>query len=395
MIKNFFKSALRNLWKTKGYSFLNIFGLGVGITTAALIFLWVEDEVTRNDHFPNKKDIYSVKSKQKYDDVTYVFEATQGPLAVAIKEEIPGIKHAVRVANGTNLFSVGDNNLYQNGLYADPEIIDVLSIAFIEGNSNEALTDLNNIVLTATSAKRIFNDESALGKTIRVNNEEEYVVSGVVKDFPKNSSYRFDWLIPFKKYEIDKEWLQSFGNNGIQTLVQLKPNVNVMQVNEPLLEFVERKTDGQVTFSKNFLYPMERWNLYNSFNKDGDEQEGFIKYIRLFSIIAWVVLLIACINFMNLATARSEKRAKEVGMRKVVGASRRTLVLQFLGESLMYAFLSALFAIGLMHLSIGPFNSLLGKELTIDVFKPSHLVFLIGIILTCGLLAGSYPAFYL
>ncbi len=397
MIKNFFKSALRNLWKTKGYSFLNIFGLGVGITAAALIFLWVEDEVTRNDHFPNKKDIYSVKSKQKYDDVTYVFEATQGPLAVAIKEEIPGIKHAVRVANGTNLFSVGDNNLYQNGLYADPEIIDVLSIAFIEGNSNEALTDLNNIVLTATSAKRIFNDESALGKTIRVNNEEEYVVSGVVKDFPKNSSYRFDWLIPFKKYEIDKEWLQSFGNNGIQTLVQLKPNVNVMQVNEPLLEFVERKTDGQVTFSKNFLYPMERWNLYNSFNKDGDEQEGFIKYIRLFSIIAWVVLLIACINFMNLATARSEKRAKEVGMRKVVGASRKSLIAQFLGESLIYAFLSALLAIGLIYLSLDAFNSLVNKELNVDLLKPSpsHLYFIISVVLICGFVAGSYPAFYL
>jgi len=395
MIKNFLKTAFRNLWKTKGYSFLNIFGLAVGIAAASLIFLWVENEVTRNDHFPHKKDIYSVKSKQQYDDVTYVFEATQGPLAAAIKAEIPGIKHAVRMANGSNLFSVEDKNLYQGGLYADPEILDVLSSTFLEGNAHTALSELNNIVLTEKSAKRVFGNIPALGKTIRVNNEEDYVVSGVVKNFPKNSSFQFDWLIPFKKYEVGQEWLQSFSNNGIQTLVQLEPNIDVSQVNEPLLEFVERKTDGQVTFSKNFLYPMERWNMYNSFDKNGNEQEGFIKYIRLFSIIAWVVLLIACINFMNLATARSEKRAKEVGMRKVVGASRRTLVLQFLGESLMYAFLSALFAIGLMHLSIGPFNSLLGKELTIDVFKLSHLVFLIGIILTCGLLAGSYPAFYL
>lgn len=396
MLANFLRSAIRNLWKTKGYSFLNIFGLAVGIAATALIFLWIEDEVTRNDHFMNKKDIYVVKSKQKYDDVTYVFDATQGPLAAAIKEEIPGIKHIARLDWGNSaLFSVGDNHLYQWGYHADPEVLDILSIEFLEGNRTSALSELNNIILSEETATRIFGDKSALGKSVRINNEEEYIVSGIVKDFPKNSNYQFSWLIPFKKYEIGQDWLKSFGNNGIQTLVQLQPNSNLADVNKPLLNLVERKTDGQTTFAKNFLYPMERWRMYNSFDKDGNEQEGFIKYVRLFSIVAAIVLLIACINFMNLATARSERRAKEVGMRKVSGASRKSLIGQFLSESIIYALLSAILAVGLMQLVIGYFNEIVGKELTINIFQTSHLLSLLAIVLICGVLAGIYPAFYL
>lgn len=396
MINNFFKTAFRHLWKTRGYSFLNIFGLAVGIAATSLIFLWVEDEVTRNDNFENKKDIYIVKSKQKYDDVTYVFAATQGPLAAAMKEELPGIKKIARLDWGDNLlFTVGDKSLYQAGYHADPELLDILSVEFLEGNRNSALAELNNIVLTEQTAERIFGEKQALGKSVRINNEESYIVSGIVKDFPKNSSYQFNWLIPFKKFEIGQEWLKSFGNNGVQTLVQLAPNTDLNKVNAPLYDLVERKTDGKTTFSKNFLYPMERWRLYDSFDKDGNEQEGFLKYVRLFSVIAWIVLFIACINFMNLATARSERRAKEVGMRKVVGANRKSLMGQFLGESIIYALLSALLAVGITHLSIGYFNEIVGKELSTNLFQLSHLLFLIAIVLICGLLAGIYPAFYL
>lgn len=396
MIKNFFKSALRNLWKTKGYSFLNIFGLAAGITAAALIFLWVEDEITKNNHFQNKKDIYIIKSKQKYDDVTNIFESTPGPMRDAIKSEIPGIKYAARMDwSSLFLFSVGDNNIYQRGYHADPELLDILSVEFLEESRASALSELNNIVLNESCAKRLFGNESAIGKTVRVNNDESYVVSGVVKEFPKNSSFRFEWLVNYKKYELANEWLKNWGSNGLMTLVQLDPNTDLTQVNKSLLDFAKNKTGGEVTFYQNFLYPMDRWNMYNSFDEDGNEREGGIKNVRLFSIIAWVVLLIACINFMNLATARSEKRAKVVGMRKVVGASRTTLIAQFLGESLIYAFLSAVLAIGFIYLSLGAFNSLMYKDLSIDLFKSIHLSFLIGIILTCGLLAGSYPAFYL
>ncbi|MFD2600287.1 ABC transporter permease [Sphingobacterium corticis] len=396
MIRNYIKSAFRNLWKTKGYSFLNIFGLAVGITAAALIFLWVEDEVTKNDHFANKEDIYVVKSKQKYDGQTFVFESTPGPFAKAVAEEITGVKHAARLDWGNSfLFNVGDNSLFQRGFHADPPILDILSVEFLEGDRKSALNELNNIVLAESAAKRLFGNESAMNKTVRVNNSESYTVSGVVKDFPVNSSFTFDWLINFRKFELQNPWLENWNANGLMTVVQLQPNANLANINNTLSDFAKRKTKGEVTYYKNMLYPMSRWNMYNVFDSDGNEQEGNIKNVRLFSIIAWVVLLIACINFMNLATARSEKRAKEVGMRKVVGAKRGALILQFLSESLISALLSAILAVGLIYLTIKPFNEIIHADISISLFKATHIYFLIGTVLICGLLAGSYPAFYL
>lgn len=396
MITNFFKTSIRNLWKTKGYSFLNIFGLAVGIAAAAIIFLWVEGQLTKNDHFPNKKDIYIVKSKQTYDGTTYVFDSSQGLLGPAIKQEIPGIKHTVRTDWGTSLlFAVGDKTLYQDGFYADPEIIDLFSMEFVEGDRKTALDKPNNILLSVTGAEVLFGNQPAVGKTVRINDNEVYTVTGVTKDLPSNSNYQFKWIIPFKKYEIGKEWLTHWGSNSLMTLVQLEPNADLEQINKQLYDFVKRKTNGEVFFSANFLYPMSRWNTYNVFDKDGNEQEGNIKNIRLFTIIASIVLLIACINFMNLATARSEKRAKEVGMRKVIGASRKSLIVQFLGESLLSAFLSTLLAIALIFLCIKPFNALIGEDLSVNLFQPLHLGFLCAITLICGLLAGSYPALYL
>ena len=396
MIKNFIKTALRNLWKTKGYSLLNIFGLAVGIAAASLIFLWVENQLSYNDNFVNKKDIYIVKSKQTYDGATYVFESTPGPFAQSIAKEIPGIKHAVRISwNSPMLFSVGDNNIFQNGVYADGNIADVLSLEFLEGDRKTAFDQVNNIVLSETAAKKLFGDRPALGKTVKTNNSEPFVVAAVIKDLPKNSSYDFQWLIPFKKFEAANDWLENWGNNGLQTLVQVEENANIDQINKQMLNFVKHKTNGEVTFSQNYLYPMERWITYNQFDNSGVEKEGGIKNIRLFTFIAWVVLLIACINFMNLATARSEKRAKEVGMRKVVGASRKSLVMQFLGESLVMSIISSLVAILLIYLSIRPFNMMIGQELQVNFLAPSHLFFLVTVTFACGLFAGSYPAFFL
>ncbi|WP_293956499.1 MULTISPECIES: ABC transporter permease [unclassified Sphingobacterium] len=396
MIKNFIKTALRNLWKTKGYSFLNIFGLAVGIAAASLIFLWVENQLNFNDNFANKKDIYIVKSKQTYDGATYVFESTPGPFAQSIAKEIPGIKHAVRISwNSPMLFSVGDNNIFQNGVYADGSIADVLSLAFLEGDRKTAFDQVNNIVLSETAAKKLFGNRPALGKTVKTNNSEPFIIAGVIKDLPKNSSYDFQWLIPFKKFEAGQDFLKNWGNNSVQTLVQVEDNANVDQINKQMMDFVKHKTNGEVTFSQNFLYPMERWITYNQFDNSGIEKEGGIKNIRLFTFIAWVVLLIACINFMNLATARSEKRAKEVGMRKVVGASRKSLIMQFLGESLVLAIISSLVAILLIYIFIGPFNTMIGQDLQVTILAPSHLLFLMTITLVCGLFAGSYPAFFL
>ncbi len=396
MIKNFIKTALRNLWKTKGYSFLNIFGLAVGIAAASLIFLWVENELGYNDNFANKKDIYIVKSKQTYDGATYVFQSTPGPFAQSVEKEIPGIKHAVRMTWDTPmLFSVGDNNLFQTGLYADGTIADVLSLEFLEGDRKSAFDQVNNIILSETGAKKLFGDRPALGKTVKTNNKEPFIVAAVIKDLPKNSSFSFQWLIPFKKYETGQDWLETWGNNGLQTLVQVDENANVDQINKQMMDFVKKKTNGEVTSSQNYLYPMDRWITYNQFDNSGNEKEGGIKNIRLFTFIAWIVLLIACINFMNLATARSEKRAKEVGMRKVIGASRQSLIAQFLGESIVLATISSLVAILLIYIFIRPFNTMIGQELQVNIFEPLHIGFLLTVTVLCGLFAGSYPAFFL
>ena len=395
MLTNYLKTTFRNLWRTRGYTALNIFGLAVGIAAASLIFLWVEDEVGYDD-FPNKEHVYIMKSEQTFDGVSNVFDAVPGLLGPAIKDEIPGIKYAARVAwASSSLFSVGDHSIYQRGHFAEPDLMDIFSLEFVEGDKATAMADPSNLVITQSAAARIFGDEPAFGKIVRVDNDKSYTVSGVVKDLPKNSTFQFDWLIPFDVYERENQWIRQWRNNVLMTYVGLEPSANLADVNEKLHDFVIRQSSDEQLTTYNLLYPMERWRLYNSFDRDGNEQEGRMSYVRLFSIIAWVVLIIACINFMNLATARSEKRAKEVGMRKVIGATRPSLIFPFLGESVILAATSALFAVAFVYFSVDLFNGMVEKKLAMDLFKPAHLIFLGGIILVCGLLSGLYPAFYL
>ncbi|GAA4803450.1 ABC transporter permease [Olivibacter ginsenosidimutans] len=395
MLRNYFKIAFRNLWKTKTYSFLNIVGLAIGITCASLIFLWVEHELTYDSYFAHKDNIYDVKSKQTYGENTFVFSATPGKLAAAIKEEIPEIADATRFFYGVSkLFGDGQQAIYQTGAYADPSFLSIFSLHFLAGDSRTALQDINSLVISSSMAKRLFGKESALGKLVKVDNGDPYTIAGVIEDLPSNSSVQFDWLIPFKNYEQTNESLQVWGNNSTATYVLLKPNASLNAANDKLRDFIAHKTGAENANSSNFLYPLNRLHLYNSF-KDGFEQEGAIKNVRLFSIIAWVILIIACINFMNLATARSEKRTREVGVRKVVGAERTSLISQFLGESLLLAILATLLSVLLTYLFINPFNTLVEKELAIHLFQPTHLLFLVVTALVCGLFSGSYPAFYL
>lgn len=397
MIKNFITSAFRNLWKTKGYSFLNIFGLALGIAVTALIFLWVEDEISWNDNFSNKKDIYITKSKQTYDGSINVFEATPALFAKEFQREFPEVLHAGRMNFGNNvLFKVGDNLIYQSGYYADPEILSIFAPEFIQGNPQSALSDPTKIVLSESAAKKLFNTTDAVGKTVKFDNKEVYTVSAVTKDFPKNSNFRYNWLINIEKMISSSSnfGYDNWGSNNVISLVQLKPDADISAVNSKLKHYIEDKLNAKEYSSENFLYPMERWRMYNQF-KQGIEQDGKIKNIRLFTSIAWLVLLIACINFMNLSTARSEKRAKEVSMRKIVGAKKKTLIYQFLGESIVYAFIAGLLAIGLVKLGLPTFNTTVGKELSINLSNWQHIGFISIIILVVGIISGSYPAFFL
>jgi predicted permease len=393
MFTNYIKITLRNLWKNKGYSFLNIAGLAIGIACAALIFLWVEDELDYNHYFSNRDNLYKVKDHQTYDGTTFTFDATPGPLAAGMKAEIPGIKNTARTTWGSKeLFTLHDKAIYEQGMYADSPFLSMFQLQFIKGNAANAFSQLHSLVISEAMANRFFETTDVIGKTLKVNNNQNFVISGVIKDLPKNVSFRFDWLAPFTINEDKNTWLKDWGNNGILTYAELEPNASINAINKKMDGYIQSKQEGAA--AKTFIYPMNRWRLYDSFD-NGKENEGRIKYVKLFSLIAWIILIIACINFMNLATARSEKRAREVGVRKVLGAGKSKLIGQFIGESLMMAALSAIVAIASVYLLLPSFNYLVDKELSFNLFTIKHLAGLLMITLTCGLLAGSYPAFYL
>ncbi|MEO6905066.1 MAG: ABC transporter permease [Ginsengibacter sp.] len=393
MFKNYLKTTLRNLWKNKGYTFLNIFGLAIGIACAALIFLWVEDEVNFNDYFGTKENLYKIKDSQTYDGSTFTFDATPGPLAANIKLEIPGIKNTARTTWGDKkLFSLDDKNIYEKGLYVDSSFLSMFQLKFIQGNASAAFQQLYSVVISEKMADKFFGTTNVVGKSLKVDNKHNYVVSGVIKDLPENVSFQFDWLAPFKIFEDQNSWLQAWGNNGVATYAEVQPNSNITAINKRLYNYVGSKSPGAV--AKMSIYPMSRWRLYDSW-KDGKEVSGRIKYVNLFSLIAWIILIIACINFMNLSTARSEQRAREVGVRKVLGAGKGKLVGQFIGESLVLALISAVVAICIIYVALPGFNSLVEKQLSLHLFQPLHIFGLLAIALICGLIAGSYPAFYL
>jgi len=393
MFKNYFKTSLRNLWKNRTYGFLNIFGLAIGIACAALIFLWVEDELTY-DHYFKKRDYLSwIKNKQTYDGTTFTFDATPGLLAKTMKTEIPGIKNTARSSWGNKLlFSLGEKSIYEQGRYVDSNLFSMLQLPFIKGRAAEAFTQLHSVVISKKMAEKFFGSTDVIGKTLKVNNEHDYVVTGVIEDLPENISIKFDWLAPFQIYENQNSYLQQWGTNAIITYVEVEPSANINAIDKQLNGYIQTKEPE--ANAKLSLFPMKKWRLYNNF-VNGVEEGGRIKYVNLFSTIAWIILIIACINFMNLATARSEQRAREVGVRKVMGAGKRMLISQFIGEALILSLISALLAIGFMALALAGFNSLVEKELSLDLLDSLHISALFAIALISGLIAGSYPAFYL
>jgi len=396
MIKNYFKSTLRNLWHNKGYSFLNIFGLAIGITCAGLIFLWVESEVSY-DKFNSKKDrLYLVRVNSALDVGTFTHSSSPGVLAPAIQAEIPGIANTCRTSEdqASLLFSIGDKSVYASGKYAEPSLFNMFTLPFAEGNAGTAFSQLYSLVITEKTAKKFFgNDKNVIGKTVRVDNRQDYIVTGVLKDLPENSSLQFEWLAPFKIWYQQSPWAYEWGNNCLSTYVELKPGSNATIINKQLYNFVQKRAPASIGHV--FLFSMNDWHLYDQFDNGKQTGGGRIAYVRLFSIIAWIILLIACINFMNLSTARSEKRAREVGVRKVLGAGKRTLVIQFIGEAFLMVLLSAGAAILIMSLALPAFNTLVQKDLSLGLGDPIHINVLLLIVLICGLVAGSYPSFYL
>ncbi len=401
MFKNFFKTAIRSLQKNKGYSFLNIFGLAIGIACAGLIFLWVEDEVSFDSHNVKKDRVFLIKTNAKVDDGVFTHSSTAGPMAPAMQATIPGIANTCRTTEDLSfLFTIGDKTVNASGEYVEPSFFNMFTLPFVQGNASNAFMQLHSIVLTQKTAKKFFGDEkNVLGKIIRMDNKQDYVVSGILHDLPENSTIQFEWLAPFKVWYDANPRAATWFNFGLTTYVELQPGVEVASINEQLLnpyyDFTTQKSEKDKSSVHVFLFGMNDWHLRNDFDNGKQTGSGQILYVRLFSIIAWIILFIACINFMNLATAGSEKRAKEIGVRKVLGSGRKNLVVQFIGEAILMASLAAVVAVVIMLLILPAFNSLVQKDLSLGFNNPYHVTALLLLTIVCGLVAGSYPALYL
>jgi len=399
MLKNYFKTAWRNIWKNKGYSFLNIFGLAIGITCTAFILLWVEDETTFNNNFSKKNYLYRVMENQTDGNKIVTGSSTPGPMAQAVKAEIPGIKNAGRLSWAMDeLFQFNDKSIKEQGGYVDPAVLTMFALPFIKGDAVTALNDLHSVVLSETLANNIFGTADVVGKVVKLNASQGYSVdgvfrvTGVYKDFPENSTYQFKWMSPYELWENENTWVKPWNNNLIETLVELEPSTKAEVVNNKLKDYLSSKINGNTT--RCFLFSMKDWHLRNQF-ENGQIAGGNIRYVQLFSLIALIILVIACVNFMNLATARSEQRAKEVGVLKVMGAERGMLIGKFIGEAIIMSFIAVLLSVFLMYLLLPYYNTLVQKQLSLNIFNPRRILWLAGICIMAGLLAGSYPAFYL
>lgn len=394
MFLNYFKIAVRNLLKSKGFSLINIIGLSIGMASAILILLWIYDEV-QYDQFHEKKDrIYEAWNRHTFDGKPACWNTTPKVLARYITNDFPEVERTARVNWANNyLLSVGEKSMMVKGNIVDSTFLQVFSFPAFKGDIKTALYDNSSIVITRSLAKKLFDSEDVLGKTIKVDDKDVFKVAAVLQDLPHNTRFDFEYLLPWsylRKTGGDDEY---WGNNSTRNYVLLKPNVNLAAV-QARMAGLRKKYDQSEPDGQFFLYPISRWRLYSNF-ENGKESGGLIEYLKIFGLIAVFILLIACINFMNLSTARSEKRAKEVGIRKVIGAMKSNLVGQFLGESILIALLAGIVALLLVSLSLPAFNQLTTKFLRIPFGSGGFWLAFIGFIVVTGLIAGSYPAFYL
>jgi putative ABC transport system permease protein len=402
MLKNYLKIAFRNLLRNKVYSFINIGGLAVGMAVALLIGLWIWDELSANKHHQNYETLYQVMMHQSFDGHRGSQTALPYPIGEELKSKYPDFK-AVAMCDwgGNRSLVVGNRKFLKNGHYIGSEAIDMFSFKILAGDKNP-LKEPYSIVLTEETAQAIFGKTDPIGKIIKVDNQTNLKVTAVVAKQPKNASLQFDYLIPWhlrEGYAWIKEQKTQWGNNSWQAFVQLKNGVNPEKTNAKIKNVVLSHFPDDKLMQNNikpevFIHPMTKWRLYGDF-ENGKNTGGFIKYVQLFGIFGLFILAIACINFMNLSTARSEKRAKEIGVRKVVGSLREQIIGQFLSESLLIATFSLFLAIGIVELSLPFFNNLTEKAIVMQWANPFFWLIMVAFTLFTGLLAGSYPALYL
>lgn len=395
MFQNYLVVTVRNFLRQRLYSWINVGGLSAGLVCVVMIYLWVKDEVSK-DKFHNDIDhIYLVISNLDLGTgETLTWDITPGPLAEDIRENIPGVELAARtMTTGGILFQYDDKNLIEHGLYADPEFLSVFSFKIISGVPDPIGINKNSIAISNKLAANLFGDQDPIGKIVRVNRQYDCEVKAVLDDIGTNSSIKFEFLLPFEIYKQNRgdgfNW-SNYDHPLYLKLIEPGKRDEVLDLmNQRRASLSESNNDV-----KFYLQPFADRYLYSQF-ENGVPVGGRIKFTRLFSVVAAFILLIACINFMNMATAKAATRAKEVGVRKVVGAQRHSLITQFMMESLVISLLSMILALSVVYLTLPAFNTLISKNIDVNFFDAGFL-FVAGIIvLITGSLAGSYPAFYL
>jgi predicted permease len=399
MFKNYLIIAWRNLIRNRGYSFINIGGLAVGLASAILIFLWVADEYSYDKFHANYDNIYQLYQSSEW-NMGHIgtSQSMPYPLRDALPTASSQIKHIATMNWGEgNLLQVGDKRLNEFGYSASEDFFQIFGFEMIKGDPATALAEPTGIVITESTARTFFGQEDPMNRIIRIDNARDQKVTGVVKDVPPNSFLQFDYILPFSLYETTQSWIKqakaSWDNNSFQMFVLLQDGATEADVNGRIRDLIKANNPKSPT-AKLFLHPMSKWRLHGNF-EEGINTGGRIEYVRLFTAIAVFVLLIACINFMNLATARSESRAKEVGIRKAIGSRRKELIAQFLGESLAVTVLAFVLAVVLVEMVLPAYNMLVDKNIFVDYSHGGVWVVAVALILAIGFITGSYPAFYL
>jgi ABC-type antimicrobial peptide transport system permease subunit len=390
------KIAWRNLMKDRQFTLLNLVGLSTGLICAILIYLWISDEMHVDKFHEKDNQLYQVMVNIENSEGVQTMASTPGILARTMKDDLPEVEYAAAVIypywSGETTLSVKENNLNSVGYYAEKDYFNIFSYPLLQGNKDQVLADKNSIVISKQLALKLFHTtENVVGRTIEWQHEKQYQVSGVFDDMPVNSSVKYDYILPFEVYLETYSFLRSWGNIDPSTYVVLKRGTDVDQFNKKIADFTKRK-DKDAGF-KLFARQYSSGYLYNRY-ENGVVAGGRIEYVRMFSIIALFILIIASINFMNLSTAKASKRMKEVGIRKVVGAGRKLLIFQYLGESLLITFLALAVTLVLIPFLLPAFNAITGKQITLHP-DPILLLSILGITLFTGLMAGFYPAFYL
>lgn len=397
MFKNYVLITFRNLFKNSAYSIINITGLAIGIASSILILLWVFDELGYNRFHPKADRLYQVWINATFDGRIDSWTSVPLPTYEAMKTADANIVTAAITDWGEDhLLTVGETRVNKRGYYVGEEFLTMFEFPLVQGSATSVFKEPNSIVITESLAKTLFKDQDPINQVIRIDNATDVKVTGILKDVPGNSSFTFDLLMPWKLNE-QHAWIKrsadDWGNYSFQVFIELNDARNENAVESTIVDMLARK--GQTDVKREFfLHPILRWRLYSSF-KDGQENGGMIDYVQMFSVIAVFILAIACINFMNLATARSERRAKEVGIRKSIGSRRYELVLQFLGEALFISFVAFIIGVLIAELLLPAYNNLVDKQLFIDYTSKEFWLFGIGLILVTGLVSGSYPALYL